>query len=39
MHGALLISIGVLACLAAVRVWLAYRLGELRHVRHHSRQH
>jgi len=39
MRGALLISLGVLVCLAAVRVWLGYRFGELRHVRHHSRPH
>lgn len=39
MRGALLISIAVLVCLAAIRIWLGYRLGELRHARHHIRPH
>lgn len=38
MHGALLISVGVLVCLAACRVWLGYHLGELRHVRRRARR-
>ncbi|HWD80314.1 MAG TPA: hypothetical protein VG497_15565 [Kribbella sp.] len=33
MHNALFISAGVLACLAAGRVWLGYRFGELKHAK------
>lgn len=33
MRGALFISAGVLACLAAGRIWLGYRLGELKHTK------
>ncbi|MEV6891434.1 MULTISPECIES: hypothetical protein [Kribbella] len=33
MQDALLISAGVLACLAVGRVWMGYHAGELRHVK------
>jgi hypothetical protein len=37
MHNAVLISMAVLICLAAIRLWVAYRLGELRAARQTAR--
>ena len=39
MHDGWLIAIGVLVGLGAGRIWLGYRLGELRHTRRHARRH
>jgi hypothetical protein len=39
MNTALWISITVLVCLAAGRLWLGYRLGELRHAKRRVRPH
>ncbi|TQJ12176.1 hypothetical protein FB475_5106 [Kribbella jejuensis] len=39
MQSALWVSVGVLAGLAAWRIWIGYRLGELRHDRRRTRTH